>query len=58
MVWSVQLETSATNQLNTGAGAVPNNIDGQAATAQAVSVFFLSKQTIVFAGGQGMDVVK
>jgi len=58
MVWSIQLETSATNQLNTGAGAVPNNIDGQAATAQAVSVFFLSKQTIVFGGGVGMDVVK
>ncbi len=54
-VWSIQLEGSATNQLNTGAGAVPNNIDGTAATAQAVSVFFLSKNTIMF-GGTGIDV--
>ena len=56
-VWSIQLRTSATNVLNTGAGAVPNNIDGTAATALAASVFFLSKNTIMF-GGSGIDVAR
>ena len=54
-VWSVQLKSSATNLLNTGAGAVNNNIDGTAATASAVSVFFLNKNTILY-GGAGIDV--
>ena len=61
-VWSIQLRTSATNQLNNTAqpGGVagtnrPNCIDGTAATAQACSVFFLSKNTILF-GGNGIDV--
>ena len=56
-VWSIQLRTSATNILNTGAGNVPNNIDGTAATALAASVFFLSKNTIMF-GGSGIDVAR
>ena len=54
-VWSVQLKSSGTNLLNTGAGAVNNNIDGTAATASAVSVFFLNKNTILY-GGAGIDV--
>ena len=61
-VWSIQLRTSAVNQLNNTAqtGGVAgtnraNSIDGTAATAQACSVFFLSKNTILFGGG-GTDV--
>ena len=61
-VWSIQLRTSAVNQLNntaqTGGAAGTNranSIDGTAATAQACSVFFLSKNTILF-GGNGIDV--
>lgn len=54
-VWSIQLRTSAVNQLNNNGTNRSNCIDGTAATAQACSVFFLSKNTILF-GGNGIDV--
>ena len=68
MVWSIQLQTSATNLLEitdgvTGiAPAVPavniaNNIDGTAATAQACSIFYLNKNTLLLSP-EGINVVR
>tara|TARA_R110000822_G_scaffold163995_2_gene304238 strand:+ start:127 stop:1590 length:1464 start_codon:yes stop_codon:yes gene_type:complete len=67
MVWSIQLQTSATNQLQitdgdpgTIAGAalnLSNSIDGTAATAQAVSIFYLNKNTLLLSPN-GINVVR
>ena len=68
MVWSIQLQTSATNQLEITDGVtgiapavaavnIANNIDGTAATAQAVSIFYLNKNTLLLSP-QGINVVR
>ena len=56
-VWSTQITTSSVSQLNTGSGARANNLDGTAATAQAVSIYYLNKNTLVFSG-QGIDIIR
>ena len=59
MVWSIQLRTSATNQLriNDTPVDVPNNIDGTSATAQACSVFYLNQNTLMLSP-DGINVVR
>ena len=60
MVWSIQLQTSATNLLQIEAVTptnIANNIDGTAATAQAVSIFYLNKNTLMLSP-QGINVVR
>jgi hypothetical protein len=57
VVWSMQLTASGVSQLNTGSGARANNLDGTAATAQAVSIYYLNKNTLVFSG-TGIDIVR
>tara|TARA_R110002153_G_scaffold271324_1_gene438540 strand:+ start:314 stop:1762 length:1449 start_codon:yes stop_codon:yes gene_type:complete len=57
-VWSFELRTSATNVLrvaSTGPVDVANNIDGQAATAQAATIYFLNKNTL-FMSPNGINV--
>ena len=56
-VFSLELQTSANNQLSIGAVNVPNGIDGSAAQAQAVTIFYLNKNTLLFSG-QGIDIVR
>ena len=60
MVWSIQLQTSATNVLQIDSATptnIANNIDGTAATAQAVSIFYLNKNTLMLSP-QGINVVR
>ena len=57
VVWSMQLTASGVSQLNTGSGARANNLDGTSATAQAVSIYYLNKNTLVFSGN-GIDIVR
>ena len=56
-VFSLELQTSATSQLTIGAANVVNGIDGSAAQAQAVTIFFLNKNTLLFSGN-GIDIVR
>jgi len=63
MVWSCEFNFSGGNQLTPGLAAVPpatvagvaNNLDGTAATAQSVNIYFLNKNTLVF-NANGIDV--
>ena len=59
MVWSIQLRTSATNQLriNDTPIDVSNSIDGQAPTAQACSIFYLNQNTLMLSPN-GINVVR
>jgi len=63
MVWSCEFNFSGANQFTPGLAAVPpatvaavsNSLDGTAATAQSVNVYFLNKNTLVF-NQNGIDV--
>jgi len=62
MVWSCEFNISATNQLAAGidnvqaaVAVVPNSLDGTAARAQSVTIYFLNKNTLLF-NAQGIDV--
>ena len=62
-VWSCELNVSGTSQLQI-ADATPgpvvnvaNNLDGTAATAQAITIYFLSKNTIMMSQ-QGIDILR
>ena len=65
MVWSIQLRTSATNLLRINdAGSVvaplsdvSNSINGTAATAQAVSIFYLNQNTLMLSPN-GINVIR
>ena len=68
MVWSIQLQASAQNVLQISDGVtgiapavaavnIPNNIDGTAATAQATSIFYLNKNTLLLSPN-GINVVR
>jgi len=55
-VFSFELQTSATNQLRISNGVnVANSIDGTSATAQAATLYFLNKNTLMLSP-QGIDV--
>jgi len=55
-VFSFELQTSATNQLRISNGVnVSNSIDGTSATAQACTLYFLNKNTLMLSP-QGIDV--
>ena len=56
-VWSCELNTSSTSQLriNDVPTVVANNLDGTATTAQAITMYFLSKNTIMMSP-QGIDL--
>jgi len=61
-VWSVEVNCSSTSQLEIDATAAPpvrdaNNLDGTAATAQAIVIYFLSKNTLMMSSN-GIDVVR
>ena len=62
MVWSCEIDASGVNTLSPGLDGTPamiagiaNNLDGTAATAQSVSIYFLNKNTLVF-NAQGIDI--
>ena len=62
MVWSCEFNFSGNNQLAPGLGAagavlagVANSLDGTAATAQSVNIYFLNKNTLIF-NQNGIDV--
>ena len=62
-VWSCELNVSGTSQLQV-ADATPgpvvnvaNNLDGTAATAQAITIYFLSKNTIMMSQA-GIDILR
>ena len=57
VVWSIELEASATSTLEIGNVNVANNLDGTAATAQALNIWYLNKNTLMFSGN-GIDVVR
>tara|TARA_R110001592_G_scaffold254368_1_gene517801 strand:+ start:1902 stop:3338 length:1437 start_codon:yes stop_codon:yes gene_type:complete len=56
-VWSSEINTSGQNQLrvNDTPTVLANNLDGTAATAQAIVMYFLSKNTIMMSA-QGIDL--
>ena len=57
-VWSSEINTSGTNQLRVsdiGPVTLANNLDGTAATAQAIVMYFLSKNTIMMSAA-GIDM--
>lgn len=59
-VFSFELQVSATNQALTHSGSaapLANNIDGTAATAQAVSLYFLNQNNIIMSP-QGIELVR
>jgi len=57
VVWSFELQTSATSQLriNDTPLDVANSIDGTSATAQATTIYFLNKNTLMLSPN-GIDV--
>ena len=56
-VWSTEINVSGQNQLrvNDTPLVLANNLDGTAATAQAIVMYFLSKNTIMMSS-QGIDM--
>ena len=61
-VFSFELQVSATNQLVRGVdnaggviGATANNLDGTSATAQAVHLYFLNQNTLMYSP-QGINL--
>ena len=60
MVWSIQLQTSSTNLLQIESATptnLANNIDGTSTTAQAVSIFYLNKNTLMLSPN-GINVIR
>ena len=63
MVWSCEFNFSGSNLLSPGLAAAPpnvvagvaNSLDGTAATAQSVNIYFLNKNTLLF-NANGIDV--
>ena len=60
-VWAIELAFNGTNRLNRSAGgnlaAVANNLNGTAATAQGVFIYFLNKNTLMLSPN-GIDIVR